>query len=71
MFGRKRKEKNSKYNSPDWKPILKCSICNGEQVAGFKNVHTGEFKEQVLIRNQSELEDFKSKYQIQEITKEY
>ena len=23
------------------KPVIKCSICNGEQVAGFQDIHTG------------------------------
>ncbi len=71
MFGIKRKQKDTVYDSTNWKPVLRCSICTGEQVAGFKNVHTGEFKEQVLIRNDAELEQFKRKYQITEITKEY
>ena len=71
MFGIKKKQKNVTYDSPDWKPVLRCSICTGEKVAGFKNVHTGEFKEQVLIRNDAELEQFKKKYQITDITKEY
>ena len=51
--------------------MLKCSICNGEQVAGFKNIHTGEFKEEIFIRCFEELEAFKQKYGIEEIPKEY
>ena len=26
------------------KPVLRCSICTGEQVAGFKNLNTGKFQ---------------------------
>ena len=40
----------TEYDRENWKPVLKCSICNGEQVAGFKNIHTGEFKEEIFIR---------------------
>ena len=53
------------------RPILKCSICNGEQVAGFKNVHTGKFEEIMLIRNGDDLDAFMRMYNISEISKEY
>lgn len=70
MFG-KRQIQRADYDRENWKPILKCSICNGERVAGFKNIHTGEFREEGFIRNDSELEDFKRKYGIAELGKEY
>ena len=70
MF-RKKQVIQAEYDKDNWKPVLKCSICNGEQVAGFKNIHTGEFKEEVLIRNPKELEAFKQKYGIMGIAKEY
>lgn len=44
------------------KPVIKASICNGEQVAGFKNVHTGEFRDIMLISNPSDLARFKEMY---------
>ena len=50
MFGKKKKAEAAWYDKENWKPALKCSICNGEQVAGFQNIHTGEFKEETLIR---------------------
>ena len=50
---------------------LKCSICNGERVAGFKNIRTGEFKEESFIRSDEELEAFKRRYGISEMKKEY
>lgn len=70
MFGKKQVQR-ADYDRENWKPILKCSICNGEQVAGFKNIHTGEFREESFIRNDSELRDFKRKYGITELGKEY
>lgn len=54
-----------------FKPVLKCSICTGEQVAGFKNLATGKFEEVTLIRNERELALFKEQYGISEIGKEY
>lgn len=70
MF-RKKKIQPAEYDSENWKPVLRCSICNGERVAGFKNRHTGEFKEEIFIREDAELEEFKRRYGITELTKEY
>ena len=50
----------------------KASICNGEQVAGFKDIHTGKIEEIMLIKNQADLDVFKKMYGIDgEIEKEY
>lgn len=51
--------------------VIKCSICNGEQVAGFKNKKDGHFTEVMLIKSEKDLEYFKEMYQIDEISKEY
>ena len=53
------------------KPVLRCSICTGEQVAGFKNLTTGKFEEVMLIKNEKDLTEFMSQYGISEISKEY
>ena len=54
------------------KPVIKASICNGEQVAGFKNIHTGKIEEVMLIKNRADLDAFKKMYGIDgEIEKEY
>lgn len=71
MFRKKKKIIVEDFDRENWKPILKCSICNGEQVAGFKNIHTGEFKEVAFISNAQQLESFKQTYGITDITKEY
>lgn len=51
--------------------VIKCSICTGEQVAGFKNKEDGHFTEVMLIRGERDLEKFKEIYKITEIKKEY
>lgn len=51
--------------------VIKCSICTGEQVAGFKSKEDGRFKEVMMIRNDSDLEKFKNIYGIKEVKKEY
>ena len=70
MFGRKTVKKKD-YDKENLRPVLKCSICTGEQVAGFKNIHTGKFEELMLIRNEKGLEQFKETYGIDTVTKEY
>lgn len=67
----KRQTERAEYDRENWRPVLKCSICNGEQIAGFKNIHTGEFREEIFIRGDQELEAFKQKYRIEEMPKEY
>lgn len=70
MF-RKKRIRQTDYDKENWRPVLRCSICNGERVAGFKNIHTGEFREECFIRDDGELEAFKYKYAITDLTKEY
>ena len=68
----RKKSKQLTYDSINKKPIIKASICNGEQVAGFKDIHSGKFEEVMLIRGSADLELFKQQYGItEEIGKEY
>lgn len=68
----RKKSKQLTYDSINKKPIIKASICNGEQVAGFKDINSGKFEEVMLIRGSDDLELFKQQYGItEEITKEY
>ena len=74
MFGRKKEKQDVpqvKYDSETMLPVLKCSICNGEQVAGFKEKKTGHFMEVAFIRSPQELEEFLRTYRLDGITKEY
>lgn len=67
----KKKIESKKYDKETKIPVLKCSICNGEQVAGFKNIKTGKFEEVMFIQSEKDLELFKKQYNIDvEITKE-
>ena len=60
------------YDKDNKKPVIKAGICNGEQVAGFKDIHTGKIEEVMLIKSPSELDAFKKMYGIDdEIAKEY
>ena len=62
MF-RKRIEKGT-YDKENQKPIIRSSICTGEKVAGFKDIHTGKFTEVMLIKNDNDMRVFLTKYDI-------
>lgn len=70
LFSKKTQKKT--YDRSSQKPVIKASICNGEQVAGFKDIHTGKFEEVMLICRTEDIETFKMMYGIDgEIAKEY
>lgn len=73
MFWKKKQEKpvRKEYDRERLKPVIRCSICTGEQVAGFKDIRTGKFEDIMLIQNEEDLDSFKEMYGIDEITKEY
>lgn len=60
------------YDKANLKPVIRASICTGEQVAGFLNIHTGKFEDVMLLKTEMDLEQFKSMYGIDgEIEKIY
>lgn len=82
LFGGKKQKEDSgtkshpkppkeSYDPEIQRPILRCSICTGEKVAGFKNIQTGKFEEVTLIRDDRELREFMERYGISEVTREY
>ena len=73
VFQKKKPEKTEirTYDAINEKPVLKCSICNGEQVAGFKDTRTGKFNELMFVRDEKDLQHFKEMYGLTEVVKEY
>lgn len=67
----KKKQEKIPYDKTNKKAVLKCSICTGEQVAGFKDIHTGQFQEVMLIKDSKDLDEFMEMYDVAAITKEY
>ncbi len=65
MFGKKTRT----YSSDEWEPVIRASICTGEKVAGFRNRHTGVFEDIMLIKSPSDIDSFRSKYEISGDTK--
>ena len=71
MFGKKKTIPSQQYDPAHYRAVIRCSICTGEQVAGFKENATGKFHEIMLIRNAADLNEFKKNFGVDEITKEY
>lgn len=57
------------YDHETLEPVIRCSICNGEQVAGFRNKQTGHFEEIALIKSDQDLTAFMDRYGITETIK--
>lgn len=72
LFGKKKiSTPVIEYDPEKQRAVLKCSICNGEQVAGFKDKQTGHFTEVMLIKNGQDLDSFMEMYDLSAISKEY
>ncbi len=70
MFHRKT-EKKGRFDAARVKPVLRCSICTGEQVAGFQDLRSGKIEEIMLIRGEEDLKRFKELYGVEELEKVY
>lgn len=71
MFKKKKLTPEIPYNPETQIPVLKCSICTGEQVAGFKDNVSGKFTEVMLIKDERDLNSFMKMYKISAVSKEY
>ncbi|MEE3466866.1 MAG: aspartate dehydrogenase [Eubacterium sp.] len=68
----KKKQPTLSYDPAVEKPVIKASICTGEQTAGFLNLETNQYRDDMLIRGAEDLYRFKTKYGIDgEIEKIY
>lgn len=71
MFRRKETVKKISYDAARQKPVLRCSICTGEQVAGFQDLQTGKVEEVMLIRNEADMQKFREMYGVETLEKIY
>lgn len=62
----RKKVNRETYDKENCVPVIRSSICTGEQVAGFKDIYTGKFSEAMLLRNASDKKDFMEKYDVSE-----
>ena len=54
----KRKSDDPKMPQGDYDPVLRCSICTGEQVLCARERSTGHLLELMLIKSPAQLEGF-------------
>lgn len=66
MFGRRKKSPAVPYDRGGKIPVIRSSICTGEQVAGFKDPVSGKFEELMLIRDGKDLQEYLRRYQVEE-----
>ena len=62
MFGKQKPKRT--FDDTERTPVIRCSICTGEQVAGFRRKDTGAFEEVMLIRDDVDLQAFRETYGI-------
>ncbi len=63
LFSRKRRITET-YDPARFTPAVRVSICTGERTAGFREKGTGLFREDMLIRDDADLEEFRRRYGI-------
>ena len=73
IFGKKRQQAAPAFDKTGKRPVIRSSICTGEQVAGFKDVNTGKFHEVMLIQSEDDFQEFLHLYDVAEsdITREW
>ncbi len=64
MFGKRVKKET--YDRENQIPVIRASICTGEQTAGFKDIRTGRFTEIMALRSPGDRQEFLEKYEIKE-----
>lgn len=67
----KKKNLHLSYDKENQIPVIRCSICTGEKVAGFKDVNTGKFRDLMIIKDDKDIEHFMLLYGIEVLKKEY
>ena len=59
------------YDEAKHEAVIRCSICTGEQVAGFRSREDGNFVGVMVIQSEKDLENFKRLYRVDDVRKIY
>ena len=59
------------YDEAKYDAVIRCSICTGEQVAGFRSREDGNFVGVMVIQSEKDLENFKRLYRVDDVRKIY
>jgi len=65
MFGRRKKQAEVPYDGGNKIPVIRSSICTGEQTAGFKDPFSGKFEELMLLRDDRDFQEFLRRYHVE------
>lgn len=71
MFRRRKKVQPLVFDRAAQKPVIRASICTGEQVGGLRDLRTGRFTDIMLIRTPDDLRAFQELVGTSDIEKEY
>ena len=66
MFGRRKRRAAVSFDKTGKIPVIRSSICTGEQTAGFQDEATGKIQEVMLIRGEADLRAFLEEYELEE-----
>lgn len=66
FFIKRKKPAIASYDKDGKIPVIRSSICTGEQVAGFRDPVSGKFEELMLIRDGRDFQEFLRQYQVEE-----
>lgn len=64
MFGSRKKNATPSFDKTGMTPVIRSSICTGEQTAGLKDEQTGKFFDIMLIRSDADLQEFLRTYDV-------
>ncbi len=67
MFGFKKNSNKLTYDKSTEVPVIKSSICTGEKTAGFMEINGGRYRDVMLIKTDSDIEEFKKMCGVEEI----
>ena len=65
MFGRRKVDVKS-YDHEALEPVIRKSICTGEEVAGFREKESGRFRSVMLLKSDKDLDAFRREWGIEE-----
>lgn len=66
FWNRKPKQPTKTYDHGKERPVIRASICTGEQTACFQEMATGKLREIMLLRSEQDKKDFITEYGIKE-----
>ena len=52
------------FSLEEYEPVIRCSICTGEQVLCMRSRETGKLREVQLLRSEADLDDFCRRYSL-------